>query len=73
MYMFGVVGETHAQDYFEVISFHNSIFRFLILETILYIYIYIKEKRAFLLKKKIVKTSLFIKIILMREYALSSK
>ena len=24
MYMFGVVGETHAQDYFEVISFYNS-------------------------------------------------
>ena len=24
MYMFGVVGETHAHDYFEVISFYNS-------------------------------------------------
>ena len=24
MYMFGVVGETHANDYFEVISFYNS-------------------------------------------------
>ena len=24
MYMFGVAGETHAHDYFEVISFHNS-------------------------------------------------
>ena len=24
MYMFGVVGETHARDYFEVISFYNS-------------------------------------------------
>ena len=23
MYMFGVVGETHAHDYFEVISFYN--------------------------------------------------
>ena len=26
MYMFGVVGETHAHDYFEVISFYNSIY-----------------------------------------------
>ena len=24
MYMFGVVGETHAHVYFEVISFYNS-------------------------------------------------
>ena len=24
MYMFGVVGETHAHEYFEVISFYNS-------------------------------------------------
>ena len=24
MYMFGVVGETHAHDYFEVISFYNT-------------------------------------------------
>ena len=24
MYMFGVVGETHARDYFEMISFYNS-------------------------------------------------
>ena len=24
MYMFGVVGETHAHDYFEEISFYNS-------------------------------------------------
>ena len=24
IYMFGVVGETHAHDYFEVISFFNS-------------------------------------------------
>ena len=24
MYMFGVVGETHAHDYFEVISFYNN-------------------------------------------------
>ena len=24
MYMFGVLGETHAHDYFEVISFYNS-------------------------------------------------
>ena len=24
MYMFGVVGEKHAHDYFEVISFYNS-------------------------------------------------
>ena len=24
MYMFGVVGETRAHDYFEVISFYNS-------------------------------------------------
>ena len=24
MYMFGVVGETHAHDYFGVISFYNS-------------------------------------------------
>ena len=24
MYMFGVTGETHAHDYFEVISFYNS-------------------------------------------------
>ena len=24
MYMFGVVGETHAHDYFEVLSFYNS-------------------------------------------------
>ena len=24
MYMFGVVGETHAHDYFEVISIYNS-------------------------------------------------
>ena len=24
MYMFAVVGETHAHDYFEVISFYNS-------------------------------------------------
>ena len=24
VYMFGVVGETHAHDYFEVISFYNS-------------------------------------------------
>ena len=24
MYMFGVVGETHARDYFEVVSFYNS-------------------------------------------------
>ena len=24
IYMFGVVGETHAHDYFEVISFYNS-------------------------------------------------
>ena len=24
MYMFGVVGETHTHDYFEVISFYNS-------------------------------------------------
>ena len=24
MYMFDVVGETHAHDYFEVISFYNS-------------------------------------------------
>ena len=24
MYMFGVVGETHAHGYFEVISFYNS-------------------------------------------------
>ena len=24
MYMFGVVGETHAHDYFEVISVYNS-------------------------------------------------
>ena len=24
MYMFDVVGETHALDYFEVISFYNS-------------------------------------------------
>ena len=24
MYMFGVMGETHAHDYFEVISFYNS-------------------------------------------------
>ena len=24
MYMFGVVGETHAHDYFEVISLYNS-------------------------------------------------
>ena len=24
MYMFGIVGETHAHDYFEVISFNNS-------------------------------------------------
>ena len=24
MYMFGVVGETHAHDYFKVISFYNS-------------------------------------------------
>ena len=23
-YIFGVVGETHAHDYFEVISFYNS-------------------------------------------------
>ena len=26
MYMFGVAGETHAHDYFEVISFYNSIY-----------------------------------------------
>ena len=25
--MFGVVGETHARDYFEVISFYNGIKR----------------------------------------------
>ena len=25
MYMFGVVGETRAHDYFEVISFYNRI------------------------------------------------
>ena len=25
MYMFGVVGETHAHDYFEVISFYNKL------------------------------------------------
>ena len=24
MYMFGVVGETHTHDYFEVISFYDS-------------------------------------------------
>ena len=24
MYTFGVVGETHAHDYFEVISFYNK-------------------------------------------------
>ena len=24
MYMFGVVGETHVHDYFEIISFYNS-------------------------------------------------
>ena len=24
MYMFGVVGETYARDYFEVVSFYNS-------------------------------------------------
>ena len=24
MYMFGVVGETHAHDYFEFITFYNS-------------------------------------------------
>ena len=24
MYMFAVVGETHAHDYFEVISFYNT-------------------------------------------------
>ena len=24
MYMFGVVGETHIHDYFDVISFYNS-------------------------------------------------
>ena len=29
MYMFGVVGETHAHDYFEVISFYNSILRYI--------------------------------------------
>ena len=28
--MFGVVGETHAHDYFEVISFYNSILRYVI-------------------------------------------
>ena len=24
MYMFGIVGETHAHDYFEVISFYKN-------------------------------------------------
>ena len=31
MYMFGVVGETHAHDYFEVISFYNTSLRHIVI------------------------------------------
>ena len=40
MYTFGVVGETHAHDYFEVVSFYNNILRYIIARILRHMHVY---------------------------------